>query len=81
MSRALADRIRSGIAWLLLAVTAVYMLTGFGITDQDIVGPLTAGVLGKALAFRLHDVLWVPFVALLALHVVLNVGHRAGLLK
>ncbi len=81
MKRSPSYRVRSGIAWLLLAVTAVYLLTGFGITDPGIVGPLTAGVLGKALAFRLHDVLWAPFVAFLALHVVLNVGHRAGLLK
>lgn len=72
-----ADRIRAGVAWLLLAVTAVYLLSGFGITNQDIVGPLTGGFLGKALAFRLHDVLWLPFIALLVLHVLWNIGRRA----
>jgi hypothetical protein len=70
------DNVRAWIAWLLLAVTVVYLVSGFGITNPDIVGPLTAGILGKALAFRLHDVLWLPFIALLVLHVVWNVGRR-----
>lgn len=76
-----ADRARAWVAWLLLAVTAVYLVSGFGITNQDIVGALTGGLLGKALAFRLHDVLWLPFIALLLLHVLWNVGRRAGILK
>jgi hypothetical protein len=71
-----ADRLRAGVAWLLLAVTVVYLLSGFGITSQDIVGPLTGGLLGKALAFRLHDTLWLPFIALLVVHVIWNVGRR-----
>jgi hypothetical protein len=75
------DEVRAWIAWLLLAVTVVYLVSGFGITNQDIVGPLTAGFLGKALAFRLHDVLWLPFIALLVLHVVWNVGRRVKILK
>jgi hypothetical protein len=75
MSR--AGSIRMLVAWLLLAVTVVYLLSGFGISNQEIVGPLTGGLLGKALAFRLHDVLWLPFLALLVLHVAWNVGRRA----
>jgi hypothetical protein len=75
------DKVRAWIAWLLLAVTVVYLVSGFGITNQDIVGPLTAGFLGKALAFRLHDVLWLPFIALLVLHVVWNVGRRVRHIK
>ena len=75
------DRARAWIAWLLLGVTAVYLLSGFGITDPGLVGPLTGGLLGKADAFRLHDLLWVPFVLLLGLHVALNLGRRAGLVK
>jgi hypothetical protein len=76
-----ADRARTWVAWLLLAVTVIYLVSGFGITNPGIVGPLTAGVLGKALAFRLHDVLWMPFIALLVLHVVWNVGRRTRLFK
>jgi hypothetical protein len=75
-----ADRARLWIAWLLLAVTVVYLVSGFGITNQEIVTPLTLGLLGKALAFRLHDALWIPFIALLVLHVVWNVGRRIRIL-
>jgi hypothetical protein len=75
------DKVREWIAWALLAVTVVYLVSGFGITNQDIVGPLTAGILGKALAFRLHDVLWLPFIALLVLHVAWNVSRRAKIFK
>jgi hypothetical protein len=78
MSR--ADSARLLIAWLLLAVTFVYLLSGFGITNQDIVSPLTMGILGKALAFRLRDLLWLPFIGLLFLHVVWNVGRRVKIL-
>jgi hypothetical protein len=77
----LAERARVWVAWLLLAVTIVYLVSGFGITSPEIAGPLTAGILGKALAFRLHDVLWMPFIALLALHVIWNIGRRFRFLK
>jgi hypothetical protein len=60
------------VAWCLLAVTLFYLLTGFGITYWNIVEPLTLGLLGKAMSFRLHDVLWIPFLILLATHVLLN---------
>ena len=66
--------VRAGIAWILLCVTLLYLLSGFGITYPGIVGPLTADILGKALAFRVHDLLWIPFIALLAAHVLLNIG-------
>lgn len=74
-------KVRIAIAWTLLGVTLLYLLSGFAITYPGIVGPLTAGILGKALAFRVHELLWIPFVLLLVLHVAINVGRRAGLLK
>jgi hypothetical protein len=64
------------IAVLLLAVSALFLLSGFGITDAGIVGPLTLGILDKPLAFRLHGVLWAPFGALLAAHLLLPFVYR-----
>ncbi len=61
--------IRRAVAWCLLAVTLFYMLTGFGISYSGIVGPLTLNLLGKAISFRIHDVLWAPFLVLLITHV------------
>ncbi|BAI62161.1 hypothetical protein MCP_2089 [Methanocella paludicola SANAE] len=60
------------IAWTLLAVTLFYLLTGFGITNSSTVDSLTLGLLGKAMSFRLHEILWIPFIILLAAHVFLN---------
>jgi len=58
------------VSWSLLALTALYIVTGFGITAFRTVTPATFGLLGKALSFRVHDALWAPFLVLLALHLV-----------
>lgn len=57
------------IRWSLFAVTAIYLLTGFGITEYRIVEQLTLGLLSKALSFRVHISLEIPFVVLLLLHI------------
>ncbi len=61
--------VRMAVPWCLLAVTLFYLLTGFGISYSNIVGPWTLNLLGKAVSFRIHDVLWAPFIILLAAHV------------
>jgi hypothetical protein len=68
--------VRPAIAFLLLAVSILFLLSGFGITNAGIVGPLTLGILDKPLAFRLHGVLWAPFAALLAAHLLLPLLYR-----
>lgn len=59
---------RRGLALALLAVSALLLLTGFGITHHTIIGPLTFGLLDKATAQLVHTVLWGPFAVLLLLH-------------
>ena len=54
---------------LLLIVPALYFITGLGITQFRIVESVTLGLLTKPLAFKMHDYLWVPFVALLLMHI------------
>jgi hypothetical protein len=68
--------IRRAVAWCLLVTILFYMLTGFGITYWNIVSPLTFGLLGKALSFRIHDVLWAPFLLLLVVHVTLGLTRK-----
>ncbi len=63
--------------WLLIATIAAYLLTGFGITQYRIVEAMTFGLLGKNLAFRIHEQLWIPFVVLLALHIFLSLFGRS----
>lgn len=57
---------------LLIVVTVLLLLTGFGITEFRIVEPLTFGLLTKSLAFKIHNNLWIPFIVLLSLHVFLS---------
>ena len=61
--------IKRVIHWLLAVVAAVFLVTGFGITEFWVVEALTFGLLTKNLAFRIHENLWIPLVVLLVLHI------------
>ena len=61
--------IRKFMHWLLLVVVLLYIVSGFGITEFRVVETLTLGILTKSLAFKIHDVLWLPFVVLLVSHI------------
>jgi cytochrome b subunit of formate dehydrogenase len=74
MSRKLT--LKKAIAWTLLAVTLLFLLSGWGISQYQIVTPLTFGLLGKAQAFQVHEWLWVPFGALLLVHVYLGMFKK-----
>ncbi len=65
--------IKKAIAWSLLVVTLLFLLTGFGIENSSIVTPMTLGILGKATSFKWHEIIWIPFVILLAAHLLCNV--------
>jgi cytochrome b subunit of formate dehydrogenase len=54
--------------WSLLVVAILFLISGFGITGFRVVETITFGLLTKNLAFRIHEVLWIPFVVLLLLH-------------
>ena len=55
--------------WLLLAAILLYLASGLGISEYRTVQHLTFGLLTKQTAFRLHNALLAPFIALLVLHV------------
>jgi cytochrome b subunit of formate dehydrogenase len=54
--------------WALAIATVVFLVSGFGITEFRIVETLTFGLLTKTLAFKIHEIIWIPFVILLVLH-------------
>lgn len=60
---------KKAVRWLLLAAVALYLVSGLGITEYRTIEHLTLGLLTKDLAFRLHDALLAPFIALLLLHI------------
>ena len=67
---ALGSHLARGIVrWSLLALVVLYFVTGFGITEFRTVETLTFGLLTKSLSFQLHNILWIPFLILLILHI------------
>lgn len=58
------------IQYTLLFVLALYLVSGFGITEFRIVEFLTFGLLNKTVAFILHNSLLVPMLILLILHII-----------
>lgn len=71
--------LRRVIGWLLLALALLLVITGLGITEYHVVEAASFGLLGKALSFQLHTLLWIPFLAVLALHMALTCrGGRSG---
>ena len=61
---------------ILLALTFFILFTGFGITYSGIIEPLTLGLLGKSLSFRLHTFLWGPFVVVVLIHIYFSVSPK-----
>ncbi len=64
------------IRWLLLVAVILYVITGFGITEFRTVETLTFGLLTKNVAFRIHEVLWIPFAVLLSAHILYSLVLR-----
>jgi thiosulfate reductase cytochrome b subunit len=64
------------VSWTLLALALLLVLTGLGITEFRTVGALTFGLLGKSLSFQLHSLLWIPFLAVLVVHMALSCRVR-----
>ena len=67
MSRKLFIRL---VSWLLFGISVLLVLTGLGITRYEIITPLTLGILDKAVSYKLHVLLWGPFLILLILHII-----------
>ena len=61
--------LKKTVRWLLLAAILLYLASGLGISEYHTVEHLTFGLLTKQTAFRLHDTLLAPFIALLVLHI------------
>ncbi|MDD1662708.1 MAG: hypothetical protein LUQ60_03055 [Methanomicrobiales archaeon] len=68
--------LRRAVGWLLLAFALLLIITGLGITEFRTVEAVTFGLLPKALSFQLHSLLWIPFLVILACHMLLSC--RAG---
>jgi len=72
-----ANLIKRILHWLLTAVTLLYLISGFAITQFRVVETITFGLLTKPVAFKIHNNLWIPFLVLLALHIFFTLRRRA----
>ena len=64
--------VKTMVRMLLIIVTILYIVTGFGITEFRVVETITMGVLTKNLSFKIHDILLAPFLILLVSHILLS---------
>lgn len=62
-------RIGRWFGWLALALVLLTLLTGYGIIQFRVVGPLTLGLLGKAFSQRWHELTGVLILVFLIPHV------------
>ena len=61
---------------VLLVLTFLMLVSGFGITYTTIFEPLTLGLLGKSVSFRIHTFLWGPFTVAVLVHIYLSVSPK-----
>jgi hypothetical protein len=64
------------IHMLLLIVIILFVLTGFGITNYQVIEPATFGALSKLSSYQLHLNLIIPFLILLGAHFAFVIGKK-----
>jgi len=64
------------IHWLFTVFIILYITTGLGITNHQIIHTITFGLITKPLAFQLHVFLFYPFIILLFLHIIFSVKKK-----
>jgi thiosulfate reductase cytochrome b subunit len=69
-------KIKKIIHWSLLVAIILYLVTGLGITEYNTVEFLTLGLLSKNISFAIHDLLLLPFVVLLVIHLALTIKWK-----
>jgi len=57
-------------------VVLACLISGFGISEFRVMETITFGLLTKNVAFRIHDIIWIPFVGLMVLHVFYSFFRR-----
>ncbi len=60
--------IRKWIHYLLGILVILVLISGLGIIYYQIIGFLTLGFLSKELAFKIHTLIFIPFLIVLVLH-------------
>jgi thiosulfate reductase cytochrome b subunit len=64
-------RLQYWLQWGLLVLAVLMIVSGLGIADPGIIGPLTLGLMDASSSYALHALLWGPFALLALLHILL----------
>jgi hypothetical protein len=65
------------LAHVLLAIVSIlFIITGFGISNYQMVESLTGGAVSKLASFQIHSNLIIPFIVLLIAHIGFTIGKK-----
>jgi len=67
------------LVWLTLVLFIVFIVSGYGVTNPELIRELTGGVLTRAISLNLHLKLAFPILALLTIHVL--IGAKSALTR
>jgi hypothetical protein len=68
----LLENTRIAVHWLVTLFIIVYVFTGLGITNYQVIEAVTFGRLSRLAAYQLHTALLIPFIIILAMHIALS---------
>lgn len=61
---------------LLTIVSILFIVTGLGISNYQVIESLTGGILSKPTSFQIHSNLIIPFIILFIAHIGLTIGKK-----
>jgi hypothetical protein len=61
---------------LLTIVSILFIVTGLGISNYQVMESLTGGTLSKLTSFQIHSNLIIPFIVLLIAHIGFTIGKK-----
>jgi hypothetical protein len=61
---------------LLTFVSILFIITGFGISNYQVIESITGGTLSKLTSFQIHSNLIIPFIVLLITHIGFTIGKK-----
>jgi hypothetical protein len=61
---------------LLTIVSILFIVTGFGISNYQIIESLTGGTVSKLTSFQVHSNLIIPFIVLFIAHIGFTIGKK-----
>lgn len=68
--------IKEIVQYTLLATCIAYIISGYGMTKPNIIGPLTFGLINHNIAYSIHNNLLAPFLITLILHMYLTMWPK-----